>query len=192
MLVSKVRHRLSKSGLIPHLLGLLLRTRFQRAGILTVEEGWSLPRVVNRGGRIVAGNCAFFTGVRLECWRDAEIIIGSGTYLNHGVEVVAVRSVRIGRDCMIARDVMIMDSDQHPLPGRELAVSPVTIGDRVWIGARAIVLKGVTIGADAVIGAGAIVTKDVPARGVVVGPAAQMIRTLDAPDTPVPIGVRAA
>src|SRR5687768_11348716 len=105
-MLNKARRRLAKSGIIPHLLGLLLRRHFTRAGILTVEEGWSLPRIVNRGGRIEAGNCAFFTGVRLECWRDAEIVVGNGTYLNHGAEVVAARSVRIGRDCMIARDVL--------------------------------------------------------------------------------------
>ena len=178
-MLNKARRRLAKSGVIPHLLGLLLRRRFTRAGILTVEEGWTLPRIVNRGGRIEAGNCAFFTGVRLECWRHAEIVIGNGTYLNHGAEVVAARSVRIGRDCMIARDVLIMDSDQHALPGRELVVAPVEIGDRVWIGARAIILKGVTIGDDAVVGAGAVVTKDVPPRGVVVGPAAHLLRTLE-------------
>jgi acetyltransferase-like isoleucine patch superfamily enzyme len=117
--------------------------------------------------------------VRLECGEGARITIGNGTYLNRGVEVVAARSVSIGRDCKIARDVIIMDTDQHALPGAELVVKPVVIGDRVWIGARAIILKGVHIGDDAVIGAGAVVTKDVPPRGVAVGPAARLIRTLD-------------
>ncbi|MGE3273401.1 MAG: DapH/DapD/GlmU-related protein, partial [Chloroflexota bacterium] len=59
-----------------------------------------------------------------------------------------------------------------------IASAPVTIEDRVWIGARAIILKGVTIGQDSVIGAGAIVTKSVPPRSVVVGPAARVIRSL--------------
>ena len=70
--------------------------------------------------------------------------------------------VAIGRDCKIARDVIIMDTDQHALR-RSATVRPVSIGDRVWIGARAMILKGVTIGHDAVIGAGSVVTKDVPA-----------------------------
>ena len=102
--------------------------------------------------------------------------IGTGTYLNRGTEVIAWREVSIGRDCMIGWDVVIMDTDQHPIPGRGIDNRPVRIGDRVWIGARAIVLKGVTIGDGAVIGAGAIVTHDVPPGAFAAGPAAQLIR----------------
>ena len=88
-----------------------------------------------------------------------------------------VKSVSIGRDCKIARDVIIMDTDQHSLPQGELVVRPVDIGDRVWIGARAMVLKGVHVGHDSVIGAGAIVTRSVPPHSTVVGTAARVLRT---------------
>src|SRR5205085_10568491 len=117
------------------------------------------------------------SGVRLECWSGGRIRIGTGTYLNRGVEIVAAGSVTIGRDCKIARDVIIMDTDQHSLPHGELVVRPVDIGDRVWIGARAMVLKGVHVGHDSVIGAGAIVTRSVPPHTTVVGPAAGVLRT---------------
>jgi acetyltransferase-like isoleucine patch superfamily enzyme len=161
-----------------HLRGLWLRRRFQRAGIIAVRAGGPFPKVENAGGTIKVENCAFFPGVRLEVWRGATLEIGNGTYLNRNVEIVSARSVTIGRDCMIARDVLIMDTDQHALPGAEVMTRPVVIGDRVWIGSRAIILKGVTIGHESVVGAGAIVTKSVPPRSVVVGPAAKVIRTL--------------
>jgi acetyltransferase-like isoleucine patch superfamily enzyme len=163
-------------GIRSHLLGLLIRSHFQKAGVVTVHGGWFLPTVENRGGRIEMGHCALFTGVRLEVWKGAVISIGNGTYLNRNTEVVAGASVRIGRDCMIARDVLIMDTDQHALPGQELQTAPVVIEDRVWIGARAIILKGVQIGHDSIVGAGAIVTKSVPPHTVVAGPAARPIR----------------
>jgi acetyltransferase-like isoleucine patch superfamily enzyme len=166
--MERVRRRLRSGGVIGHLLGLYLRTRVQRAGILIVLGGFPLPAIENRG-RIEIENCTLFSGSRLECWPGARISIGNGTYLNRGVEVVAAQSVTIGRDCMIARDAIIMDTDQHELPGSGLKAAPVTIGDRVWIGARAIVLKGVTVGSDSVIGAGSVVTRDVPAGGVVAG-----------------------
>ena len=86
--------------------------------------------------------------------------------------VVAWKEVAIGRDCMIGWDVLIMDTDQHPLPGRGLDNRPVRIGDGVWIGARATILKGVTIGDGAIVGACAVVTRDVPAGAVVTGPSA--------------------
>ncbi|MBV9596820.1 MAG: hypothetical protein JOZ87_08145 [Chloroflexi bacterium] len=69
-----------------------------------------------------------------------------------------------------------MDTDQHALTTGELLAEPVVIEDRVWIGARAIVLKGVTVGHDAVIGAGSVVTRDVPARAVVAGVPARLLR----------------
>jgi acetyltransferase-like isoleucine patch superfamily enzyme len=173
--VTKVQRRIKSHGLLSILLGLLLRPRFQRAGWLIVKGGWPLPSIANYGGRIEIGNCGLFNGTRFECWAGATIRVGDGTYLNRGTEIVAGRWVSIGRDCKIARDVIIMDTDQHELPGQGLIVEPVEIGDRVWIGARAIVLKGVHIGDDSVIAAGAVVTRDVPARTTVGGVPAKPI-----------------
>jgi len=48
-------------------------------------------------------------------------------------------------------------------------IQPVTIGDDVWIGQRAIIKPGVTVGNHAIIGAGSIVTKDVPEWAIVAG-----------------------
>lgn len=173
--VERVRRRLGKAGVVAHLAGLWLRSRFQKSGILVVPGLWPLPSIDNRG-RIEVENCAFFPGVHLECWNGAVIRIGNGTYLNRNTEVVAARSVTIGRDCKIARDVIIMDTDQHALPNGDLIAGPVVIEDGVWIGARAIVLKGVTIGHDAVIGAGSVVTRDIPPRAVVAGVPARILR----------------
>jgi acetyltransferase-like isoleucine patch superfamily enzyme len=173
----RVRRRLTKHSLPALFLGLLLRRKFTRAGILVRVPGFPLLRIRNLGGRIEAANCTFFPGVRLECWRGAQMSIGNGTYLNRNVEIIAAQEVRIGRDCMIAWDVVIMDTDQHGIGGAAIISRPVHIGDRVWIGCRAIILKGVTIGDDVVIAAGAIVTKDVPPGAVVAGEAARVIRT---------------
>jgi acetyltransferase-like isoleucine patch superfamily enzyme len=170
-----VRNRFAKAGIVPHVLGWWLGRRFQRAGIVVVFGGRPFPSVSNLG-RIEVENCAFFSGVRIECWQDALIRIGNGTYLNRGTEIVAAAEITIGRDCKIARDVIIMDTDQHALPNSELGATPIRIEDRVWIGARAIILKGVTIGHDAVIGAGSVVTRDVPAGAVVGGVPARILR----------------
>jgi acetyltransferase-like isoleucine patch superfamily enzyme len=173
--LGRVRERLRKAGLREHLLGLWLRRHFQRAGILVVRGWLPFPSVENRG-HIEVGNCAFFPGVRIECWPGATIRIGNGTYLNRNTELVAAGCIQIGRDCKIARDVIIMDTDQHPLPNGQLECAPVTIGDDVWIGARAIILKGVSIGDHAVVGAGSVVTKDIPPRAIAVGVPARILR----------------
>jgi acetyltransferase-like isoleucine patch superfamily enzyme len=170
--------RALEAGLLDLFLGFCLRRSFTRAGVLMVTPGWPLPKIMNTGGRLEARNCRFSAGVRIECWKGAVVHIGKGTYMNRGVEIVASMSVYIGDNCKIARDVIIMDTDQHAVDDSNMQMKPVRIEDRVWLGARSIVLKGVSIGHDCIIGAGAIVTKSVPPFSVVIGPAARVIRTL--------------
>lgn len=174
--MGRILGRLRYYGLWSHVLGMAMRPLVMGSGLIVVRS-WKLPELDNRGGTITIGACGFFSGVRLECWQNAVIEIGDGTYLNRNCEIVAGQSVRIGRNCKIARDVIIMDTDQHEVPGLGLIARPVSIDDDVWIGARAMVLKGVHIGHGAIIGAGAIVTRDVPPHGVVVGQPARLIRS---------------
>jgi acetyltransferase-like isoleucine patch superfamily enzyme len=171
----QVSERLRRYPLTSRLWGWWLARKFTEAGWLACAPGFPKPRVRNLGGRLEAGNCLFYPGVRLEVGAGGRLAIGTGTYLNRDTEVIAWKEVTIGRDCMIGWSVLIMDTDQHPLPGRGLDNRSVRIGDGVWIGARATVLKGVSIGDGAVIGAGTMVTKDVPAGAIVVGPSAHSL-----------------
>ena len=107
--------------------------------------------------------------------RGAVIEIGDGTFVNHRTELVAHEGVRLGRDCLLAWDVLVLDSDSHSVDGGPRS-APVTIGDRVWIGCRATVLKGVTIGDGAVVAACSVVTGDVPAGALVAGNPARVVR----------------
>jgi acetyltransferase-like isoleucine patch superfamily enzyme len=60
-----------------------------------------------------------------------------------------------------------------------MEVSPVNIGEYVWVGTRAIILPGVTIGDGAVVAAGAVVTKNIPSCAVVAGNPAKVIKFRD-------------
>jgi len=173
-ILHKVRKRLKSGPVSAYFWGFLLRRNFTSGGIVVSVPGWPKPRVINRGGEIHVENCTFYPGVRLEVLDQGRIAIGNGTYLNRNTQVIAQQEVRIGRDCMISWDVIIMDTDQHCINGDPPTARPVIIGDRVWIGCRAMILKGVHIGDGAVIGAGAIVTHNVPPGGVATGPAATL------------------
>ena len=170
-LTDKIKNRLAKAPLSAHLRGAWLRRKFTRAGLLVA---YGPVMVINRGGEIAVENCSFFSHVRLECLPGGRIFMGNGTYLNRNAEVISAAQVHIGHDCKIGWDVIIMDTDQHGTGEQPLSARPIWIGDRVWIGCRAIILKNVTIGDDAVIGAGAIVTKDVPPGGIALGQAATL------------------
>ncbi len=116
--------------------------------------------------------------IELTAAEGGELVIGEGTSINRGVCVCARASVRIGRRCGLGNDVLILDSDFHRV-GDLASVSdvpaPVTIGDGVWLAARAVVLKGVTVGEGAVVCAGAVVVTSVPPYTMVGGSPARPI-----------------
>lgn len=133
----------------------------------------------------------------LRCYRDGQIVIGNRVWMSLRGQVISATSIEIGSDCIFGRDVYISDTNEHPVdpevrraqtrahflqgtpPDRYAAASsPVSIGDGVWVGERAIILKGVTIGRDSVVAAGSVVTKDVPARSVVAGNPARVVKVL--------------
>jgi acetyltransferase-like isoleucine patch superfamily enzyme len=94
--------------------------------------------------------------------------------------IIAKEQVTIGRDCQIAFGVTIADHDFHKTYTNGIQnpeTLPVIIKDGVWIGMNATILKGVTIGERAIVAAGAVVTRDVPARAMVAGVPARIIKT---------------
>jgi len=112
---------------------------------------------------------------------EARIIVGDDVGMS-GSSICAAEEVRIGSCCLLGANVLVTDSDFHPIEpeGRRyrrdnVRVSPVHIGDNVFLGAGAMILKGVTIGENAVIGAGSVVTSDVPPNTVAAGAPARPI-----------------
>ncbi len=176
-ITDRVEKRLRKYSIRSHLRGLWFARKLTHHGLVVVTGRYPSPRVFNRGGTIEVKNCEFYQGVRLEVYKGARLFIGNGTYLNRNAVIVAVGSVTIGADCRIGWDVVIMDSDLHPVDANDQPTdfSPVDIGDDVWIGCRSIILKGVTIGRGAVIAAGSVVTKDVPPNVVAGGVPARVL-----------------
>lgn len=123
-------------------------------------------------------NGEFFIGAGsdIRIFKNAKLEIGSG-YINGYTQIVCAEKIAIGNDVAIARDVVIRDTDAHDiLNGQHKKVKPVKIGNHVWIGAKAMIMKGVTIGDGAIIAAGAVVTKDVPAKSLVAGVPAKVIK----------------
>jgi UDP-2-acetamido-3-amino-2,3-dideoxy-glucuronate N-acetyltransferase len=63
-------------------------------------------------------------------------------------------------------------------------VVPTRVRRRASIGSGAVIVPGITIGDGAIVGAGAVVTRDVPARTVVAGNPARVLRSLAAEEAP--------
>lgn len=95
--------------------------------------------------------------------------IGPGLYIGHFGNIFIDSDSSIGANCNIAQGVTIGKGGRGELHG-----VPV-LGDRVHVGANAVLLGKINIGNDAVIGPGAIVMTDVPPCGVAMGNPARVI-----------------
>lgn len=120
---------------------------------------------------------------------------------------MSAEQIEVGDDVLMAWNVTVMDNDAHALewedratdaavflsdyvqdPENPLLNKPwhnvprrgIRIGNKTWIGFNASILKGVDIAERAVVGAGSVVTRNVPARSVVAGNPARVVRELNA------------
>lgn len=130
---------------------------------------------------------------------QASIRIGARTFIGRS-NLIAAQSIEIGDDVLISWDVSIVDHDSHALDfavrakdvldwahgqkdWQHVAIAPVRICDKAWIGFGATILKGITIGEGAVVAAKSVVTKDVPPWTLVGGNPARFIRDLAIKDS---------
>jgi len=114
--------------------------------------------------RIIATWSRFVTGIEIH----PGAMIGRRVVIDHGMGVVIGETAVVGDDCLIYHGVTLGGKQ----PGSRNTVSGVRhpkIGDRVTIGAMAVVLGPITVGDDAVIGAHSVVVNDVPPGALAVG-----------------------
>jgi acetyltransferase-like isoleucine patch superfamily enzyme len=178
-----------------------IRTMFALQGVTWRNNWhvWGMPIIQRfRGSHINIGDGAY-----LRSWRmtnpltpnhpivlatrasTAQINIGDNVGLT-GTTIVAAERIDIGDRVQIGANSIITDSDFHPLDPdmRQIDMAaglhdPVVIEKDVFIGMNVIILKGVSIGEGAVVGAGSVVSRDVPARMIVAGNPAKIIRHLE-------------
>lgn len=130
-------------------------------------------------GRPVPASVMLFPPFTTDCGKNLRL--GERVFLNSGCRFQDQGGITIGDDALVGHNVVIATLNHDPDPDLRAATipRPVVVGSRVWIGANATILPGVTIGDGAVVAAGAVVTKDVPARTVVGGVPARVIKHLD-------------
>jgi acetyltransferase-like isoleucine patch superfamily enzyme len=120
---------------------------------------------------------------------EGEVSIGAKTVIGQEATISAYQHVSIGRECIIADRVMLIDFDhgvtevERPIRAQGIYKRDVRVGHNVWIGYGACILRGVSVGENSVIGTSAVVTKHVPANAVVAGSPARVIRMRDTPRT---------
>src|SRR5215212_7241161 len=140
-----------------------------------------------REGRLELGEHVLFEpNVWLTAEAPGRIRIGTGTFLNMGVQVAAKELVEIGAHCMFANGCFVTDADHRfddpdkPVPWQGFtSKGPTRIGDNVWCGANVVITSGVTVGERCVIGANSVVNRDLPPFSIAVGAPAQVVKRVE-------------
>jgi acetyltransferase-like isoleucine patch superfamily enzyme len=123
---------------------------------------------------------------KIRC-HEGSVSFGAKSVMGQECTISAFQHISIGRECVIADRVMLIDFDhgvvdvEKPIRLQGIYKRDVRVGNNVWIGYGACVLRGITVGDNAVIGANAVVTHNVPANAVVGGVPARLIRMREAP-----------
>ena len=106
-----------------------------------------------------------------------KVFFGQRNVVNFGCLFDGRRfQIRTGDDVSIGPEAAILTLGHDPQsPSFSLRGGDVVLGDKVWVGYRAIILPGIVIGEGAVVAAGAVVTKDVAPYTIVAGNPARII-----------------
>jgi acetyltransferase-like isoleucine patch superfamily enzyme len=196
--------------------GPLTLLRFMRANhMLTFGYARLLARLVYlklrfRGRLQTDGICFICPGVKVEIGPRATLRIGRWAWVGHGCKLrvhegelsigaktvigqectfSVFQRVAIGRECIIADRVMMIDFDhgvtevERPIRQQGIYKRDVAVGHNVWIGYGACLLRGVRVGNNSIVGTSSVVTKSFTANAVLAGSPARVIRMRQAPRT---------
>src|SRR3954462_4625946 len=171
---------------------------------------WAWLKLRWRGRRKTDGLCFIGPGVTFEIGRDATVRLGRWSWIGHGTKIrahegevsigaktvmgqectiSAFQHVSIGRECIVADRVMLIDFDhgvvevERPVRAQGIYKRDVRVGNNVWIGYGVAILRGVTVGDNCVLGTSTIVSKDVPANAVAAGGPVRILRMRPTPRT---------
>ncbi|MBA3748736.1 MAG: acyltransferase [Solirubrobacterales bacterium] len=169
---------------------------------------WLWLKLRFRGRLKTDGLCFVCPGVTIEIGKGATLHLGRWSWIGHGSKIrvhegearigaksvlgqectiSAFQHVSIGRECIIADRVMLIDFDhgvvevERPVRAQGIYKRDVRVGHNVWIGYGVAILRGVTVGDNSVLGTSTIVSKDVPANAVAAGVPVRVIRMRKAP-----------
>jgi acetyltransferase-like isoleucine patch superfamily enzyme len=144
-----------------------------------------------RGKKSISGGTGLTTGrfCRIELdGHKKTLFIGKNCEFGDMTHLVALKSVHIGDNVLIASKCFISDTDHGKYSGEEcsspeeapkeriLISQDVSIGNNVWIGENVVILSGTNIGNGCVIGANSVVRGNFDDNEIIVGSPAHSVK----------------
>ena len=126
------------------------------------------------------------------------LTLGAGFNMTAESTIVCADAIRFGDDCLLSWDILVMDTDEHPLynrhdtarhetrdsspvPSPEVSQSinkenkrinpdkAIIVGNHVWIGCKCILLKGAEVPDNTVLAAGTLLKSPIKGENQVIG-----------------------
>lgn len=161
--------------------------------VLEASVGVCTGAVLYAGSRIGAGAViGDQVQLRERCSLGEGTVLGRGTGLENDVAIGARCSVQgscylsahtaLEDDVFLGPGVVTANDDSMARHGPDQPLRGVVLRRACRVGAAAVLVPGVEVGEEAYVAAGAVVIRDVPARAVVMGVPARMVREVPEDD----------
>ena len=148
----------------------IIKIGFTGVEMSTYHE-WSVWNV--NGDISFEGTANFGPGTRLYVGPNGYLFIGDNLLVTAKSEICCTKRVKIGKDVLFSWDILLMDTDSHPIRNQELQVinndKDINIGNNVWIGCRSTILKGSIIPDNSIVGANSLTNKSFKNCNLIIG-----------------------
>lgn len=99
--------------------------------------------------------------------------LGSDFNITAESTIVCAKEICFGNDCLVSWDVLVMDTDEHPIFNAEQQRinpdAPIRVGNHVWIGCKCLLLKGSKLSDNTVVAAGTVCHGSVEGENQIIG-----------------------
>ncbi len=134
-----------------------------------------------KNNTLTIGNRTIINQLTIVFGNEGTCRIGDRTEIVNAHFAVSYAKLIIGKDCLLSFGILIQTRDGHHIfdLGTHQRINyprDVVVGDRVWIGCRAMLMAGAQIGAGSVVGANAVTSGSFGEHQIIAGCPAKVIR----------------
>lgn len=137
-----------------------------------VDEGvdlavWDVTGTVDFGGRIEIGPA-------MKLLVSGHLSLGDNFWASGRSLISCTHRIEFGADNLLSWDVTVIDHDFHPVSDTRTGEvlnepKPVSVGEHVWVGARATILRGSVVGDGTVVASNSVLNRAYEGENQVIG-----------------------